>query len=141
MRFKFYYQIFPIFDNKSKKVEEIGRPIIEVIANYKYGRMFGPLKTMADSGADHNLFPAEVADALGIKVHKGKVLITEGIGGRLVKTYRHSGIKMFLEGYSFETSVDFSDEIDLPLLGQQGFFDKFKSVNFSRSKEEVILET
>ncbi len=138
---KIYYEVFPVLNSSGKKIGEVARPIIYFLLNYKHGKMFGPMGAIIDSGADYNLFPADVADILGIKLMKGEEKVNEGIGGKRVKTYRHLGIKMFVEGYSFNTSIDFSKEISVPLLGQQGFFDKFKKITFSRVDEEVLIET
>ena len=136
---KIYYEVFPVTNNVGKKIGEIARPIIYLSLNYKHGKMFGPVGAIIDSGADFNLFPADVANILGINLKKGIERVNEGIGKKRVKTYRHSGIKMFVEGHSFETTIDFGEEITVPLLGQQGFFDKFKAITFNRPQEEIII--
>lgn len=136
---KLYYQIFPVTDSKGKEIGEIARPIVKILLNYKHGKIFGPINTLLDSGSDYNLFPAEIGEVLGISLRKGLPKLTEGIGGKRIIAYRHSGIKMYIEGYSFETSIDFSKEISVPLLGQQGFFDKFKQITFNRKEEEIII--
>lgn len=136
---KVYYQIFPVTDSAGKEIGEIARPVVKILMNYKHGKIFGPIRTLLDSGSDYNLFPAEIAEILGISLHKGLVRITEGIGGKRITGYKHSGIKMYIEGHSLETSIDFSKEISVPLLGQQGFFDKFKQITFKRPEEEIII--
>ena len=136
---KLYYQIFPITDSAGKEIGEIARPVVKILLNYKHGKIFGPIRTLLDSGSDYNLFPAEIAEILGINLRKGLIKTTEGIGSKRITTYRHSGIKIYIERHSFETSIDFSKEISVPLLGQQGFFDKFKQVTFKRPKEEIII--
>lgn len=136
---KLFYENLPIVDNTGKIVGSVARPIIDIILNYRHGKIVGPIQALLDSGSDYNLFPAEIADVLGIKLTKGVLKVTEGIGGKTVKTYRHSGIKMFIEGHSFESSIDFSKEISVPLLGQQGFFDKFKRITFNRPDEEITI--
>ena len=136
---KIYYQVFPVVDKLGKKTGEVARPIIYFSLNYKHGKMFGPMGALIDSGADYNLFPAEIASALGINLKKGTEKINEGIGGKRVKTYRHSGIRVYVEGHSFDTTIDFGEEISVPLFGQQGFFDRFKQIAFKRSGEEIII--
>lgn len=136
---KLYYEVFPVLNSSGKKIGEVARPIIYLLLNYKHGKLLGPMGAIIDSGADYNLFPAVVAEILGINLKKGIEKVNEGIGGKRVKTYRHSGIKMFVEGYSFDTSIDFGKEISVPLLGQQGFFDKFRTITFNRQREELIL--
>lgn len=136
---KLFYENFPIIDNTGEIVGSVARPIIDLLMNYKHGEMIGPIQALVDSGSDYNLFPAEIANILGVRLEKGILKVTEGIGGKTVKTYRHSGIKMYVEGHSFETSIDFSKEVTVPLLGQQGFFDKFKRITFSRPDEEITI--
>ncbi|MBI3282938.1 hypothetical protein HYZ70_02575 [Candidatus Curtissbacteria bacterium] len=136
---KLYYQIFPVINSAGKEIGEIARPIVKILLNYKHGKMIGPFSALLDSGSDYNLFPAEVAIALGINLRKGIEKINEGIGRRRVKTYRHSGIKVFLEGHSFETTIDFGEGISVPLFGQQGFFDKFRKITFNRKEEEIVI--
>jgi len=138
---KFYYTRFPIVNSKGHKIAEIARPLVEIILNYKHGSMVGPINALPDSGADYNLFSSSICPTLGISLRKGKKFSVVGISGEEIITYRHYGISIFIEGYKFETFIDFSDHYqDTPILGQQGFFDKFKSIKFSRVKEEIILE-
>lgn len=136
---KLYYQIFPVINSTGVEIGEIARPVVKILINYKHAKMIGPFSVLLDSGSDYNLFPAEVAIALGINLKKGIEKINEGIGGKRVKTYRHSGIKVFLEGHSFETTIDFGEGISVPLFGQQGFFDKFKQITFNRLEEEILI--
>lgn len=119
---KFYYTLFPIIDDCGKRIEKVARPIIEIVLNYRHGKMVGPIESIIDSGADHNLFSSEIGFALGINLKKGKKLSTFGISGEQMIVYRHYGIKIFVNGSSFETFIDFSDRYqDIPLLGQQDF--------------------
>lgn len=139
---KFYYTRFPIVDNKGNKIAEIARPLIEIILKNKRGQMIGPIVALLDSGADYNLFPAYICPTLGINLTKGEKSSVVGVSGDKIITYRHYGINIFVEGYRLETFIDFSDYYrDMPILGQQGFFDKFKKINFDRTNEELILET
>ena len=138
---KFYYTQFPVVDNHGKKIGKVARPIIEIVINFRHGKMVGPIEALIDSGADHNLFPAEIASALGINLKKGKKFSTFGISGDEIVVYRHYGIKIFVNGSSFETSIDCSDKYhEIVLLGQQGFFDKLKKITFDRVNEEFIVE-
>ena len=139
---KFYYTKLPILDSRGKKVGEVARPIIEIIIKYGHSEMLGPIAALIDSGADYNLFPSYMCQSLGINLKSGQKSSVRGVSGDKIITYRHLDIRIFVEGDSFSTFIDFSDFYnEIPILGQQGFFDKFKSVNFSRSKEEIILET
>lgn len=139
---KFYYTKLPILDSHGKKVGEVARPIIEIIIKYKRGEMVGPIAALIDSGADYNLFPSYMCQSLGINLKSGQKFSVRGVSGDKIITYRHFGIRIFVEGDAVDTFIDFSDFYhEIPILGQQGFFDKFRSVRFSRSKEEIVLET
>lgn len=138
---KFYYTLLPILDSQGHKISEVARPIIDIVLNYKHGKMVGPIKALLDSGADNNLSPSVIGFALGINIKNGRRFSTFGISGGEIVVYRHYGIKIFINGNSFETFLDFSDGYkDIPLLGQQGFFDKVKSIKFIRPKEEFLVE-
>ena len=138
---KFYYTKLPILDSYGKKVSEVARPIIEIIIKYQDSEMIGPIAALIDSGADYNLFPSYMCQSLGINLKTGQKSSVIGVSGDKIMTYRHSDIRIFVEGDSFNTSVEFSDDYnDIPILGQQGFFDKIKSIKFTRAKEEFLLE-
>ncbi|MBI2327147.1 hypothetical protein HYU92_02405 [Candidatus Curtissbacteria bacterium] len=138
---KFYYTLLPILDHQGNKITEVARPIIEIVINYKHGEMVGPLKALLDSGADNNLFPVVVGSALGINISKGRKFSTFGISGQEIIVFRHYGIKIFIDGSAIATYVDFSyDYGDIPILGQQGFFDKVKSIKFVRPEEEFLID-
>lgn len=135
---KLWYQELPGLNKKGEK-STLPKPFIDIQVNYKHQRMIG-LKALVDSGSDYNLFPGIICEALGIKIKKGKPVPIYGIGRREPLTaYRHFGIKIFLEGISFETFADFSLEHEVPILGQNGFFDKFKKITFDREAEEMTF--
>ncbi|HUV72062.1 MAG TPA: hypothetical protein VMW25_03565 [Clostridia bacterium] len=48
----------------------------------------------------------------------------------VVSAYTHK-IKIYVQTISFDTQIDFSYEIDYPLLGRDGFFNKFKKITFN----------
>lgn len=94
---------------------------------------------MLDSGSNTNLFPSDVADSLRIDWQSVNPRDIYGIAGA-VKAYRHKVSMTVGElglSENFETEIDFSPEIKIPLLGMNGFFDKFESISFNPDK--VIL--
>ena len=136
---KLWYEDLPGLNTKGKPAI-LPKPYIDVVINYKHGQML-PTKALVDSGSDTNLFPGVFCRSLGISIKKGIKIPILGIGKRdPITAYRHFGIKMYLEGYSFETFIDFCQEQQTSLLGQDGFFDKFKSVTFKRQEELMIFE-
>jgi hypothetical protein len=99
----------------------------------KHGRIFHAL---VDSGSDRNLFPASLGEAIGIDIKSGKSCPVYGIGNIKLTTYEHE-VELHLGAESFKTTIDFSYEQEMPLLGRNGFFDLFKRVEFREEKKEV----
>lgn len=85
------------------------------------------------------MFPAFFGERIGLKVKKGKQQDILGIGGVKIKGFTHN-VKFYIDTLAFETSVDFSYEQEVPLLGRTGFFDKFKRVTFKEKEKAVELE-
>jgi len=93
---------------------------------------------LIDSGADVNLFPARLAEVVGINFKEGEKAHVYGIGRHKMVAYEND-ISLHLANKKFETTVYFSYEQDTPLLGRQGFFNLFKRVDFDENKHKVTL--
>ena len=77
--YKFYY--LPVAQKgKDGKVFYLPKPLIDVGINYKGGNPI-IIKSLIDSGADHNLLPAFIGEILKISIKKGREQIITGIGG------------------------------------------------------------
>lgn len=135
--YKFYYT--PVLQ-KDKKGNDIytPKPLINLAINYKKSK---PLTIwfLVDSGADFNLLPGYLGDLLKINVKKGKKRLASGIGDIQIESFFHEGIGIFIEGHKIETNAYFSYQQKIPLLGQNGFFDKCEKVLFNRKEEEIII--
>lgn len=97
------------------------------------------IMALVDSGSEYNLFPASIGEKLGINIRKGKKQKIAGIGNILIETFLHRGIGIFIEGHKIESFAYFSYDQKIPLLGQNGFFDKCTEVKFNRRKEEIFI--
>lgn len=135
--YKFYYTPVPQRD-KTGKISYEPKPFITLAINYKKSE---PLiaRFLLDSGADFNLFPGYLGDLLKINVKKGKKRPAIGIGGIQIESFFHEGIGIFVEGHKLETNAYFSYQQQIPLLGQNGFFDKCDKITFNRREEEIII--
>ena len=91
-----------------------------------------------DSGADYNIFPSRVGKFLGIDVYAGDREMIKGIGGQVFTVYYHK-VEMIVANKSFEAIAAFGDQIKFPVLGQEGFFDKFE-VKFNYQKKEIEIK-
>lgn len=132
----FDYIPIPRKDPKTQKiVGETYFPFIPIQLHFKEAvRSFYAL---VDSGAERNLFPAELGELIGIKIKMGKLASIFGIGQHEIEGYTHVVNLSLGRITNFNTEVDFSFEQNVPLLGRNGFFDFFRSVSF-RERRKII---
>lgn len=90
-----YYPIGFVNNPKTKQPEIAYRPLIPIRLAYKHKLIKLPILALVDSGADRTLFPASVAEALGIKLERGAIHQHLGIGDVSVISYSHN-VKIFL---------------------------------------------
>jgi len=124
---------------KNDKLSAIYTPVIPIRLSVQHKLYKNSIYCLVDSGADHNLFPADIGELLGLKIKKGEKVEHTGIGDVGILAYRHP-VKLFLEGYSFQTFADFSFDHKIPLLGRDDFFTCFKRVIFNETKRQLHLE-
>jgi len=97
-------------------------------------------EALIDSGADFNIFNAEIGELLGINICTGKKMQFSGIAGKPFKVYLHNLI-LEVGGWQYKIMAGFSYEISpygFGILGQRGFFDLFR-VKFIFSKGIVEI--
>lgn len=135
---KFAYEKFP--------TDHVGnfasRPVITIgLENPSNKRAIG-YKALLDSGADINIFPAEIAEIIGLDIASGKSYKFGGIDSSGHVAYVHK-IKLIVGGsVRYEAECAFSYEISkvgYGVLGQKGFFDHF-AVTFDYSKKEIEIK-
>ena len=113
-----FKQIFP-------EVESVYKPLIPVVVRYrdKKEKVFA----LVDSGADACLFPAGLAERLGIDIRTGVRHDFMGIGA-LKATFFFHEVEILFGRYYVKTKVGFSTSQNIGaggILGQQGFFNHF----------------
>ncbi len=88
-----------------------------------------PVKCLIDSGSPLSIIHSPLAVASGIIPSEGKKETMSGIGGEIVSGYL-SEIEFSLYSYSCKTKAFLTAELQTPycLLGQIGFFDRFKVI-------------
>lgn len=136
---KFDYTPEVFFNEKTRKVEYIYRPLIPIRLAHKHHFGKFPVNCLLDSGADKNLFPAQWGETVGIKIKSGKEITHYGIGNKEIGCFRHK-VTLFVGTYKFETEADFSFEQSFPLLGRDGFFKHFKKIAFNENGHLIELE-
>lgn len=132
---KYDYIVSPHITNK--KLIAIYSPIISIQLSSNHKIYPFPIDCLIDSGADFNLLPARIGESLGLSIKKGDKVTHMGIGSIGITAYSHP-VKIYLGNYSFKTTVDFSYNHKIPLLGRYGFFRYFKKVTFH--EKELRLE-
>ena len=129
--FKFHPDIF--------KNEVTWRPYILIKLGNKNKWSPNFIRALVDSGADSNVFPSQFAKEIGLDYKKGKAEQVTGIGDKHSLVYVNI-VKIRLETKEFETVIKFGEEIRIPLLGRDGFFNYFKKVSFSVKEREIEIK-
>lgn len=114
------------------------RPVLPIVVKNKDKKL--NYLVLIDSGADHNIFHAEIGEELGIDVKNGKKLNFWGTSGEKQTAYYHH-VAIEVGGWEYKCYCGFSYEIEhLPygLLGQDDFFKQFRII-FDYSKEQFEI--
>jgi len=125
-------------DLTAGKIFEVLRPKIPVRLSINHNVSKILVDCLFDTGADRNLFPAAWGRSLGLKIEKGKLVKTMCIGGKEIKAYTHP-VVLFIQGQKITTEADFTDENNTPLLGREGFMNKFEDIVINEKKKFVRL--
>jgi len=139
---KFPYQKFPgppILSHPDRK--SVLRPTIPVCLVNKQSGEHANYIALIDSGADYCIFHASMGEVIGLDVRSGKKMEYFGIAGVKQTAYFHE-IVLSVGGWKFDCYVGFSydfDQMPYGVLGQDGFFDKFKIV-LDHNKFEIELK-
>ena len=116
------------------------RPVIPIEIIHK--NLTVPYEVLVESGSDLNIFDAQIADILGVKLHSGKLSSVSGITG-VEETYYAHKLDLKVGGHLFkDVEVGFLKQIGkygYGIVGQRGFFDIF-IVKFDLLKEEIELK-
>lgn len=135
------YEFLPdIFENpRTKKRGVIYRPyvLIKLGNGNKWNKNF--IKALVDSGADTNLFPTEFAKEIGLNYKTGMYRRILGIGKQEIESYINF-VKLKIKTKELETVVQFSENVQTPLLGREGFFNYFERITFNVKKRFLELK-
>jgi hypothetical protein len=142
MPLKFSYKKFPSNPNEAfPDHKHAQRPVIPITV--KYGGKEISYLALIDSGADFCIFHGEIGEYLGIDIKSGKRLEFFGVTGEKECAYFHN-IIISVGGHDVECYCGFSDfnncatQLPYGILGQKGFFDKFKvSMDYTKSRIEL----
>lgn len=120
---KFPYKKFFV-QSPGSSIHTVSRPVIPI--HVHFGKFRIAYETLVDSGADYSVFHAEIGEAIGIGVKKGKRVHFAGVSGVSQKGFRHP-IKLGLGKQIFDCSVVFAFGLGIPygILGQSELFKQF----------------
>jgi hypothetical protein len=125
----------------TKLPNRIKRPIIRIAVEHKGKEI--PYFGLIDSGADMNLFHAEIADLLGLDLKAGEKQFVGGIVDGERREYYVHHVTLKIGGWRHENvRVAFMPSLSKTghgLLGQYGFFNLY-SVKFDLPKGEIELK-
>lgn len=142
-KFVFDYRLFPAKDPATGRRVHICRPFIPVKVSLG-GKDSPPILSPVDSGSDYNLFPAALGVLVGLDIKNGTEKRISGIGGFQMRVYTWEvELNLLSESLgnlvTFNTKVDFSYEQQIPLLGRDGFFNLFRSIEFRERRKLLEL--
>lgn len=89
---------------------------------------------LIDSGADYNMAPAELAEVFNIDLANYPTIDVGGIEQTERIQLAMVPISLRLGGHRIESYMGFGGTLPTILLGQRGFFDRFKSLSFEYPK-------
>lgn len=119
------------------------RPVIPI--KLKNGKEEIGYHVLVDSGADMCLFDAEIGEAIGIDIKKGRMKEVFGVGGKASIYYWHK-VTIEVGGWEYKIDAGFMPSVSgsgrvMPygIVGQLGFFEFFKVI-FDRAKGEIELK-
>lgn len=116
------------------------RPLLPLVLQNQNNRI--SCNALVDSGSDHCVFPLSFMRMLGLDAARGLADVTSGVGSRDIPTHFFEvvirlGPIQILTKVGFTTGMDY---LGFGLLGQDGFFDKFR-ITFDYSNRLFFLET
>ncbi len=133
------YNPFSLINDKLNQIiGEIFRPMVTIKLSCDQSKSIIQFEALVDSGADENLFPAQMGEILGINFNGIKSETLTGIGGIKIKVYV-TKIYIWILGERYSTKANFSYEQDEPVLGRKGFFDLFESVCFKEKERFTVI--
>lgn len=136
----FEYFPTPTQDPETGQVFQIYRPFIPVQISADNEKTYA-FRALVDSGSDRNLLPAAFGAMIGLDIKKGLKREIVGIGNSQITAYTWE-IELVVLGSSpttFTTFADFSYEQQIPLLGRDGFFNLFRSIEFRERRKLLEL--
>lgn len=128
---------------KYKNIDGYYRPLLDI--TIRNGKKIIKYAVLVDSGADYNIFHMDMARLLNLDLSNAKDISFGGIkkGKQGLGKGKLGMIDIGIERIFFPSFAIFSDDISdegYAIVGQRGFFENFKSVQFSYSEKQGYLK-
>lgn len=127
---KFFYK---------KQYTADGEPLFLPLIDVTIGNSQLQVVALVDSGASYSLFHAALGEHIGLNIKTGKKISSFGVDGEPLESFLHP-TRVAIGGNSVTITVSYSYDLQTPypLLGQYGFFEKFR-VCFDLGKKELEI--
>ncbi|KKQ35105.1 MAG: hypothetical protein US51_C0016G0007 [Microgenomates group bacterium GW2011_GWA2_37_6] len=128
---------------KYKNIDGYFRPLLDI--TIRNGRNLINYAVLVDSGADYNIFHMDIARFLNLDLSNAKDISFGGIkkGKQGFGKGKLGMIDIGIERIFFPSFAIFSDDVSdegYAIVGQRGFFENFKSVQFNYSEKQGYLK-
>jgi hypothetical protein len=123
---KYSYKPFPLsHTDPVTKLDYAWKPVLTVFISHN-GKRSAPLESLVDTGAEHCIFDAGIANGLRIPVRKGQQVTFSGIGrGTETRGYLHT-VTLTVAAQNYKAPIVFAYGLSITgVLGQIGFFNHF----------------
>ena len=117
----------------------------EVMITVSGSRRAVTIQALVDTGSDETVFPATLAESLGIELKYSSAGRASAVGGHRVRLVPGSATLLLMQGEEqcrWQTTVSFLEvddpEDEIALLGYSGFLEFFR-VTFDSDTHEVTL--
>lgn len=137
VKYDFLPDIYQDPDSKTLKVTHRPYVLIKLGNGNRWSKNY--IKSLVDSGADNNVFPASFATEIGINYQSGRFRKITGVGGQEIDSYINI-VKLKIDKREIETTIHFGESIQTPLLGREGFFNYFNRLSFDVKHRKLELK-
>ena len=121
---KFPYKKFVAQSRPGGSTSVVARPVIPV--HLASGTSRVACEALVDSGADYSIFHAQIGEAIGMEIRKGRRMLFAGVAGVTQEGFRHS-VRLGVGKWRLPCDVVFAYGLKIPygILGQAELFESF----------------
>jgi hypothetical protein len=120
----------------------IERPVIPILIRNPRTKQSIGYEALVDFGSDHCIFSAEIAEIIGIDFAAGERDVIGGVVADEKRPIYFHDVEISIGGNVHAIRPAFMPDLSTTghgLLGQSGFFDRFKFIKFEYAKGTIEL--